>query len=76
MNAVEFLFALSAVTMMTVVIYFWTRFVYSLDEQDRNEPPERKTASASRTSAHADEHFAGLGVNAQQSVSEQNAALQ
>ena len=46
MNAVEFFFALSAVTFMTITIYLWTRFVYKLDAQDRDEPPRRKTACA------------------------------
>jgi hypothetical protein len=34
MNAVEFFFALSAVTSMTAVAYLWTRFVYRLDRED------------------------------------------
>jgi len=34
MNAVEFFFALSAVTVMTSVIYLWTRFVYSFDREE------------------------------------------
>ena len=33
MNAVEFFFALSAVSAMTIAIYLWTRFVYSFDRQ-------------------------------------------
>jgi len=75
MNAVEFFFALSAVTFMTTVIYFWTRFVYKLEAQDRVEPPPRETASASRHSARVDEHFAGLGVKQADQLGEQGAAL-
>jgi len=46
MNAVEFFFALSAVTFMTSIIYLWTRFVYKLDAQQQDEPFRRKTSSA------------------------------
>ena len=75
MNAVEFFFALSAVTFMTTVIYFWTRFVYKLEAQDNVEPPPRETAGASRHSARVDEHFAGLGVNVTESLNDQGAVL-
>ena len=75
MNAVEFFFALSAVTFMTITIYLWTRFVYKLDAQDRDEPPRRKTACASRNDARDDEHFVGLGVKATEQMSEQSAAV-
>ena len=76
MNAVEFFFALSAVTFMTTIIYAWTRFVYKLDEQGREEPPRRETSGASRHSARDDEHFAGLGVKPADQIGEQGAALQ
>ena len=76
MNAVEFFFALSAVTFMTTIIYTWTRFVYRLDEEGREEPPRRKTSGASRHVARDDEHRAGLGVKPPEQVSEQGAALQ
>ena len=76
MNAVEFCFALGAVTMMTTVIYIWTSFVYKLDEQGREEGPERKTASASRPSARTGDHFAGAGVKPPETLNEQNATLQ
>jgi len=76
MNAVEFFFALSAVTFMTTIIYAWTRFVYKLDEQGREEPPQREIAGASRHVARDDEHFAGLGVKPGDQLGEQGAALQ
>ena len=72
MNAVEFFFALSAVTFMTTVIYFWTRFVYKLEAQ---EPPQRETASASRHSAREDKHYAGLEVNVSEALNDQGAVL-
>ena len=75
MNAVEFFFALSAVTFMTSVIYLWTRFVYKLEEQDQVKPPPRETARATRHSAREDEHFAGLGVKPADKLGEQGAAL-
>ena len=33
MNAVEFFFAVSAVTAATGIIYAWNRFVYGLDDK-------------------------------------------
>ena len=75
MNAVEFFFALGAVTFMTTIIYIWTRFVYKLDEQGREEPPRREIASASRHVARDDEYHAGLGVKSTDQLGEQSAAL-
>lgn len=59
MNAVEFFFALSAVTSMTAAIYLWTRFVYSFDRDDsppkpidvdgQSAAPLAQDVSASRT---------------------------
>ena len=55
MNAVEFFFALGAVTFMTSIIYLWTRFVYKLDAQQQ-EPHERKTSSA-RVQPRAEDEY-------------------
>ena len=76
MNAVEFFFALFAVTMMTTVIYVWTRFVYSMEAQREDEPPKRETARATRHDARDNEPVARLGVNASQQAQDQNAAVQ
>ena len=47
MNAVEFFFALSAVTVMTSIIYLWTRFVYSFDREEA--PPSIIDSEGRRT---------------------------
>ena len=54
MNAVEFLFAVTAVFGSTGVIYAWNRFVYGLDDRygthGVNERPEKDVESAQITS--------------------------
>ena len=74
MNAVEFFFALSAVTVMTIAIYCWTRFVYRLDQQS-DEPRRLQTDDRISTQPKDDDQFVGIGMKSGDLVSEPNVTL-